>query len=83
MTSGYNVPLYPGYPNTYDLGGILSSLGKAIKAIPDDALSDIGSPECGAEWNSLKYFPAASLGDIPSYLSKSSVGDNLISISPI
>ena len=48
MTSGYNVPLYPGYPNTYDLGGILSSLGKAIKAIPDDALSGIGSAVGGA-----------------------------------
>ncbi len=49
MTSGYNVPLYPGYPNTYDLGGILSSIGKAI---PDGALNaGAGGIFSKAAWN--------------------------------
>ena len=75
MTSGYNVPLYPGYPNTYDLGGILPSLGKAIKAIPDDALSGIGSAVGGAVGGAVSngYSSGAGsvmngLGDIASMI---------------
>ena len=64
MTSGYNVPLYPGYPNTYDLGGILSSLGKAIKAIPDDALSDIGSAVGGAVGGAVSNGYSSGAGSI-------------------
>lgn len=66
MTSGYNVPLYPGYPNTYDLGGILSfpSLGKAIKAIPNDALSDIGSAVGGAVGGAVSNGYSSGAGSI-------------------